>query len=179
VTAGFLSEDEARVVAAIAEHIFPAGEDGPGAADAHVLEFIDSQLAGGYGNGERLYLDAPFAAPEDSGHGWQAPMTPAQAYRYGLGALGAYTDREYGRPFDALTDDEREAVLVALSTGEVDTFATELGAAEFFALVRQNVIEGLFCDPSNGGNHERLGWEWLGFPGPNPGGYAELIEADD
>lgn len=46
-----------------------------------------------------------------------------------------------------------------------------LGARErqgdpFFELVRGHAIEGMFCDPSWGGNAGGIGWDMLGYPGP-------------
>ena len=37
---------------------------------------------------------------------------------------------------------------------------------EFFGTVRFLTIAGTFCDPSHGGNRNRVGWELIGFPGP-------------
>jgi gluconate 2-dehydrogenase gamma chain len=174
-----LDPEQAAVVAAIAEQIFPADEQGAGATDAHVLEYIDGQLASAWGAGQGLYRAGPFLLPEDYGHGSQSPRTPAEAYAYGLRALGAYTEREFGRRFDALTSDERDAVLTALARGEVDTFEPLLPSSQFFALVRQNVVEGLFADPRHGGNHELIGWRWIDFPGDpdaHGGSYADHID---
>lgn len=177
-----LDAEQAAVVAAIAEQIFPADEHGPGATDAHVLEYIEGQLASAWGEGRGLYRSGPFLLPEDHGHGTQSPLTPAETYAYGLRALGAYTEREYGRRFDALAGDERDAVLTALAGGEVDTFEPLLPSNQFFALVRQNVLEGLFADPAHGGNRDLIGWKWLGYPGdPDAHGasYADHIDRID
>ena len=42
-------------------YVDPADESGPGALDAGVLVFIDRQLGGEFGRGDRLYLQGPFA----------------------------------------------------------------------------------------------------------------------
>ena len=39
------------------------------------------------------------------------------------------------------------------------------GGADFFRIVRQNVVEGFLSDPSYGGNFEMAGWRWVGYPG--------------
>ncbi len=36
----------------------------------------------------------------------------------------------------------------------------------FFDLVRQHAVEGMFSDPSHGGNADFAGWRLLGYPGP-------------
>ena len=48
---------------------------------------------------------------------------------------------------------------------------------EFFDTVRFLTIAGMFCDPSHGGNRDRVGWELIGFEGPGgtqpPFGYYD------
>jgi len=36
----------------------------------------------------------------------------------------------------------------------------------FFQLLRTHTIEGMFCDPMHGGNAGLIGWQLIGFPGP-------------
>ena len=72
-------------------------------------------------------------------------------------------------------------MLHALEQGKVDTF-TAIPAAQFFAMFRQNVLEGLFADPLYGGNANLVGWKWIGFPGdPMAYGdpYGKLIDKFD
>lgn len=176
----FFNATEAKVVIAMAERIFPADEQGPGATDAHVVNYIDGQLVGGWGTGERMYRQGPFLVPTDTGHGWQYPLTPAQAFRAGLKALGAYTQKQYGKSFDSLSPSQQDDVLTALAGNKVDTF-TEIGGLDFFTLFRQTVLEGLFEDPMYGGNHDMIGWKWVGFPGYQSNGlhYADYIDQYD
>ena len=48
---------------------------------------------------------------------------------------------------------------------------------EFFETLRFLTIAGMFCDPSHGGNRNRVGWELIGFEGPSgtqpPFGYYD------
>ena len=48
---------------------------------------------------------------------------------------------------------------------------------EFFETLRFLTIAGMFCDPSHGGNRNRVGWELIGFEGPGgtqpPFGYYD------
>lgn len=37
---------------------------------------------------------------------------------------------------------------------------------EFFGTIRFLTIAGMFCDPSHGGNREKVGWKLIGFEGP-------------
>lgn len=38
--------------------------------------------------------------------------------------------------------------------------------SEFFGTLRFLTIAGMFCDPSHGGNREKIGWNLIGFEGP-------------
>jgi gluconate 2-dehydrogenase gamma chain len=42
----------------------------------------------------------------------------------------------------------------------------------FFAVVREHVLQGTFCDPVYGGNRDTVGWKLVGFPGAH-WGYTE------
>lgn len=160
----FFTDAQFRVVEAMAERIFPADSEGPGAKEARVAYYIDGQLTSGWGRGERLYLQGPFVAPADSGHGWQIPMTPRDVYKDGLAAIDAYTQKQFNKPYDQLTAKQQDDILQMLSGGKVSTFQT-VTSAQFFSMFRQNVLEGLFGDPLYGGNFNLAGWKWLGFPG--------------
>jgi len=47
-----------------------------------------------------------------------------------------------------------------------DARLRELEGTPFFELVRAHVLEGMFGDPSYGGNIDEAGWRLLGYPGP-------------
>jgi gluconate 2-dehydrogenase gamma chain len=160
----FLSTPQFKVVEAMAERIFPADADGPGAKEARVASYIDGQLAGGWGRGEKMYRQGPFLTPTDSGHGWQFAMTPQDVYKDGLTSIDAYTDKQYSKPFHQLNTTQQDGVLKLMADGKIDTF-TNVTSSQFFGTFRQNVVEGLFSDPSHGGNYKMIGWRWVGFPG--------------
>lgn len=129
-----------------------------------MLDYIDRQLSGEWGAGAGKYQQGPFKRPGHAGHGWQSSFTPAEAYRYGLATLAEHTKQHYGAHFSNLTPADQDDVLRDLSADRIEQY-TELAGSDFFALLRQNVIEGLFSDPMYGGNHEMLGWRWIGYPG--------------
>jgi gluconate 2-dehydrogenase gamma chain len=160
----FLDDRQARCLIALCERILPPGPDGPGASEVHVVEYIDGQLAGPWGRGKRFYRQPPFSDAEDGGHGWQLPLTPAEAYAEGLAAIDRYACERYGAEVADLPGAQQDEVVAAWEAGEVATLG-RLNGVGFFAMVRQNVAEGLFSDPSYGGNHELAGWRWLGYPG--------------
>lgn len=140
----FLTTEEARVISAACERIFPGDASGPGATDAGVVIYIDRQLAGPYGRDRFRYTKAPFvtSVPE---HGYQGRENPRQIYRAGIRALGNYADL----PIDAQIKK-----------------LTEIEHTRFFELLRVHTLEGVFCDPMHGGNADLMGWKLIGYPGP-------------
>jgi gluconate 2-dehydrogenase gamma chain len=164
----FLTEWEFDYVTAMAETIWPTDENGPGARVAGVGYYIDGQLSGSWGQGHRFYLNGPFFAPTDTGHGWQIPMTPADVYRAFLPGYDSFVRQTYGNPYPLLTADQQTAAMTALQTGKAVIplgGATAFASSDFYTLFRQNVLEGMLSDPAYGGNRNMVGWKQIGFPG--------------
>jgi gluconate 2-dehydrogenase gamma chain len=159
----FLNLDEAAFVETLVDHMVPADELSPKGTDIGINIYIDRALAGGWGKGERLYMQGPWKRGVPS-QGYQLPLTPAQLYRAGIEATNAHCRKTYGKPFDRLDEPQREEVLVALSTGKV-TFDSGLPARVFWTAMYQTVMEGMFSDPIYGGNRDKAGWRLIGFPG--------------
>ncbi len=149
----FFTESEALIVAAAAARIFPSDESGPGAREAGVVIYIDGQLAGAWGRDRRRYTHPPFDEAAAQQFGYQGAAPPRQIYREGLKKLVGF-DR--------------------LSTAEQDEKLKQIENGVFFNLLRQNTIEGMFCDPRHGGNADMIGWQLIGFPGPRMSNYAEI-----
>jgi gluconate 2-dehydrogenase gamma chain len=149
----FFTEPEAKVIVAACERIFPADESGPGATQANVMIYIDRQLAGPYGTDKRRYTHPPFVE-SIAEHGYQGKENPQQIYRAGIKALGADFATVDGAKQDEL-----------LAAGE---------KTWFFQLLRQHTIEGMFCDPMHGGNAGLIGWQLIGYPGPQMSFRAQL-----
>lgn len=167
----FFSTADAETITAMAERIFPADAVSPGAADARVTDYIDGQLAGGFGRADRTYLNGPYLTPGDAFHGWQYPVTPRDLYRIGLDALNAYLAAHHqGASFASLPAATQDAVLTAMAAGQIPMQPT---SDVFFAVFQANVIEGLFSDPVYGGNRDFIGWEWVRFPG-DPMAYGDV-----
>lgn len=159
----FLKPSEAAFVEALADHMVPADALSPGGVDLGIAVFIDRALAGGWGKGDRLYMQGPWKTGT-ANQGYQLPMTPAELYRAGMAEADAHCRAVYGHAFAALPATDKEAFLKALSAGEV-RFASGLASRPFFDLVYQTVMEGMFADPAYGGNRDKAAWKMLGFPG--------------
>lgn len=149
----FFSEAEALIVAAAASRIFPSDETGPGAREAGVAVYIDRQLAGPWGRDHFRFTQAPFEEDANPEFGYQGKATPRQIYRQGLSQL-------------------TEFHLLDLSAQ--DHKLRQIEDTPFFALLRQNTVEGMFSDPMHGGNRDMIGWQLIGFPGPRMSNYDDI-----
>jgi gluconate 2-dehydrogenase gamma chain len=159
----FLNLAEAAFVEALVDHMVPADELGPKGTDISINVYIDRALAGAWGKGERLYMQGPWKLGTPS-QGYQLPLTPAQLYRAGIEATNAYCRRTHGKSFDLINEQQREELLIALSTGKL-VFDNGLPSRVFWTTLYQTVMEGMFSDPIYGGNRDKAGWRLLGFPG--------------
>jgi gluconate 2-dehydrogenase gamma chain len=158
----FFNDHEARTVDALSARIIPGDAGDPGAREAGAVVYIDRSLAGAYDDLQPLYQS-------------------------GIGELDQLCRERHGEPFATLSESEQDAVLREIGA-VVETLPTEHGAeadggatvrdarkarlAYFFAVVREHVLQGFFCDPVYGGNRGAVGWRLVGFPGAH-WGYAE------
>ncbi len=159
----FLNPEEGAFVEALVDHMVPADDLTPKGTDIGLNIFIDRALAGGWGKGDRLYMQGPWK-PGVPSQGYQVPLTPAELYRNGIAAANKHCVKTYKKTFDKLTETQREEFLLALQGGKV-TFENGPPARVFFTTVYQSVMEGMFADPMYGGNKDKAGWKLIGFPG--------------
>lgn len=142
----FFNQAEAATVDAMAGRIVPGDAQDPGAREARAYLYVDRALAG-------------FARELQT------------FYRHGLREFDdACVARFGGRRFAELEEAEQDEVL-----GELDALArggSDDGLGQLFAVVREHVVQGWFCDPVYGGNRDGVGWKTVGFPGAR-WGYSE------
>jgi gluconate 2-dehydrogenase gamma chain len=158
-----LSLEEAATTEALAEHMWPADHLGSSGVELGIPVFIDRQLAGAFGRGDRLYLQGPFRKGKPQ-HGYQLPLTPEAWYKAGIAALNNYTRDAHGNTFDRLAASARETTLLAVSTGKANSPAFDL-AAWFNGLLYPLFVQGAFSDPIYGGNRGKAAWKLIGYPG--------------
>ena len=158
----FLTPPEAAFVESAVDRFIPADELTPGGTECGVAIFIDRQLAGAWGKGDRLYMQGPWrvGTPEQ---GYQLPLTPAELYRGGIAATNRHCEATYEKEFDRLTEPQQVAVLEGLERGEIDLGS--IPAPTFFAVQLANVMDGFFADPIYGGNRDKVAWKMIGYPG--------------
>jgi gluconate 2-dehydrogenase gamma chain len=162
-TYSHLNPEEAAFIEAVVDHMIPADEHSPKGTDLGLNIYIDRALAGGWGKGDRLYMQGPWK-PGVPSQGYQLPLTPAGLYRAGIAAANAACVKAYGKSFDKIGADQRQEFLVGLQGGKV-AFENGPPARVFFATLYANVMEGMFSDPMYGGNRDKAGWKMIGFPG--------------
>jgi len=159
----FFTESERRCVDAITARLIPTDESGPGAREAGVMDFIDSQMAGFYGRAERWYMQGPFHEGTDQ-QGYQSEFPPAELYRQAIKSLDAHCRGVHDdRVFADLSEPDQDEILQRMEDGKLELDG--VSAKGFLELVMDNAVEGFFCDPLYGGNRDMIGWKLVGFPG--------------
>jgi gluconate 2-dehydrogenase gamma chain len=158
----FLSPPEAAFIEAAVDQLIPADTLTPGGTDCGVAAFIDRQLAGAWGSGDRLYMQGPWAKGTPT-QGYQFPMTPAEFFRAGIASSNAYCRQTYQKEFDRLSAEQQAQVLQGMERGTVTI--DRVPARDFFALLLNATMEGFFADPIYGGNRDKVSWKMIGYPG--------------
>jgi gluconate 2-dehydrogenase gamma chain len=170
----FFNSDEAQFVEAFAERLIPADPQWGGAKAAGVLYFIDHQLAGAYGVGDRMYLNGPWDPNAPTEQGYQLKYSPAELYRTAIAEIRAYVGQKHGNAeFWQLKPEDMDAVLKELEGGKAEL--ESVPSAVFFETILANAIEGYFADPVYGGNRDMVGWRMIGFPGA----YSQWVDLVD
>jgi gluconate 2-dehydrogenase gamma chain len=159
----FLNGNEAAFIEAAVDTLIPKDTVGPGGIEAGVAVYIDRQLAGAYGKGDRLYDLGPFAEDATPQQGYQLPFTPAELIRTGIADVDALALKTKNNVFSQLAAADRSAIISDLDQNKVK-LAT-VPTATFFNLLLQLTQEGYFADPMYGGNKDKAVWAMLGFPG--------------
>jgi gluconate 2-dehydrogenase gamma chain len=168
-----LTPTEQAFVKAAVDTIIPADELTPSGTDCGLATFIDRQLAGGFGNGARLYRQGPFM-PGKPELGYQLALSPREFFRAGIAAANEWSKKTYGKEFDRLTVAQKQEALTAMETGKAD-FNAGFTSAFFFDNFLQLAMEGFFADPIYGGNKDKVAWKMIGFPGL-PASYRNEIK---
>lgn len=158
----FLTAPEAAFIEAAVDRMIPADDLTPGGTECGVAIFIDRQLAGAWGTGDRTYMQGPWQKGSPL-QGYQSPMTPAEFFRAGIAATHAYCRKTYQKEFDRLTVDQQVKVLQEMEQGKAPLDGVD--AREFFNLLLATTMQGFFSDPIYGGNRDKAAWKMVGFPG--------------
>ena len=141
-----LSASQLRTVEAFVDRLVPKDELGPGAVECGAANYINVQLA-------------DYLTPEKA------------SFLEGLAGVETYAREKHRAPFADLPPETRDAILMAMDTGDVPNFPN---ARAFFNRVRRLTLEGMFGDPHYGGNKNFAGWDLIQYPGPRLATTAEM-----
>lgn len=171
ITYIFFNREEAAFIESAVARLIPADAKWPGALEAGVANYIDKQLAGAWGAGERLYRSGPWR-PGTVSQGYQLPFTPAELFRAAVGAINLDLSQA-GTPFARMGSEQQDGYLRRLEDGEKNLGGVPSDV--FFEHLWQCTVEGFFSDPVYGGNRGMVAWRMLGFPGAYAS-YYELVD---
>lgn len=157
------SADEAAFVESMVNVMCPADQYTPNGVDCGLAIFIDRQLAGAFGQGAGRYMSGPWE-PSKPQMGLQLPLTPAQFFSAGVAAANRQCQAQLGKTFDQLAPADADAFLKDLSHGKAKD--DELPLAPWFNELMYPLFEqACFSDPLYGGNHDKVFWKMVGYPG--------------
>ena len=166
----FFNREEAQFIEAAVARLIPTDEN-PGGIEAGVPNYLDKQLGGAWGAGERLYLSGPWQ-PTRPGLGYQLPLTPGDLFHSAVKAINAELAKS-GQPFWEMSPEQQDDYLHKLEEGGIDL--NGVPSDIFFGQLWGMTIEGFFCDPVYGGNKDMVAWKLIGFPGAYAS-YYDLID---
>jgi gluconate 2-dehydrogenase gamma chain len=168
-----LTATEAAFLGAVYDTIIPADRLSPSGSDCGLVNYIDRQLAGAWGNGARLYRNGPFVKglPEQ---GYQLSLTPREFFAAGIKAANAWARKTYGKEFDRLSVADRNAALTAMQEGKAEF--KNFSSRALFGQLLTITMQGFFSDPIYGGNRDKVSWKMLGYPGL-PATYSDKVDA--
>lgn len=133
-----LTQTELSTLQAVMSRLIPADEELGGATEAHAYAYVDQALNNSYAH--------------------QLPL-----YQNSLAGLNRVAQANGADSFADLSPAMQDDVLGQLESGELDDQIDS--GADFFGVVHQHTLEGTFCDPIYGGNHNFIGWDMLGYYG--------------
>lgn len=168
----FFDADDAAFIEAAVERLIPTDRFGPGARQVGVALFIDRQLAGSWGVGQRLERNGPW---QGRSHAQQpgVPRSPAVLFRTALRAIETDLGRHAPEPslqfaalqgrvqrrapalrrqFASLPIARQSEYLSSLRTGArpLDGVPSQV----FFAVLFGLTLEGFYSDPVYGGDED-------------------------
>jgi len=112
----FFNTDEVLFIEAACERLIPADDSGPGALGAGVPNYLDKQLGGSWGAGERLYRSGPWQLGTPS-QGYQLPFTPAELFHASLRAINRDLEARH-TSFRAMSGEDQDAYLKSLELAD-------------------------------------------------------------
>ncbi|MDB6082271.1 MAG: hypothetical protein JWN43_152 [Gammaproteobacteria bacterium] len=161
----FFDSDEAEFIEAACARLIPADARGPGALEAGVPQYLDAQLAGAWGAGERLYRSGPWQPGTQPGVRL-APCRPSDLFRTALRAIRndlAAARAHGGVAFGDLPAHAQDRYLRSLEAGDADLDGVPSDL--FFVMLLTMTVEGFFSSPLDASVRDLVPWRLQGYPG--------------
>lgn len=171
----FTNQKDFDVLSEATERIFPKDDNGPGAIDLGVPYFIDHQLAGAYGYNTQEYMQGPFHQGTDF-QGYQTRLKRNEIYMLGVRMLEQKSKESHDSSFTDLEGDQKDNILKQFEDDEVKMRGVQ--SSEFFTLLFDATMAGVYADPLYSGNLYMEGWKMKEYPG-HVGSYKDKIEEDE
>jgi gluconate 2-dehydrogenase gamma chain len=168
------SPDEAVFVEAMVNVMCPADQLTPSGVDCGLAVYIDRQLAGGFGKGDRLYMRGPWKQGKPQ-LGYQLPLTPEQFFKAGVAATQEVCTKRIGKLFDLLPRADADAFLQDLASDKLHHPRVAL-ASWFNDLLYPLFVQACFADPIYGGNRNKVFWKMIGYPGLPANHALDMVE---
>lgn len=179
---------EAKTMESLTARIYPGDESDPGAREAGVTNYVDKKLTFHDGAVTYTYTQPPHAKtyegdqPPDQKedeqgeivwvkkseierYGYQSLLKPVDRYRAGLAAVDRFANEKFGKDYVDLSDDQQDEILDTMEKGKAPDYFKDPTGKQFFDMLQQDTIEGMFSDPAYGGNKDMIGWKQIGYPG--------------
>ena len=83
-------------------------------------------------------------------------------YQQALDAINREAQAFVGRDFASMDADAKDALLLQIEQGQVQT-EWSVDPAAFFPMLVNHCAEGFYSDPGNGGNRDEVAWRMIGF----------------
>ena len=164
-----------EILGAATERVFPEDDNGPGAIALGVPYFIDHQLAGGYGNNDREYMQGPFQQGTDY-QGYQTRLKRNEIFMQGIKAIEIESNAANNTSFTELEGEQQDEILRKFENDEITLKGVK--SSFFFNLLRSATIAGVYSDPLYNGNDNMDGWRMKEFPGHQMT-YTDQIESEE
>ncbi len=171
----FFTPDQYQTTIAATERIFPADENGPGAADLNVAIYIDHQLASPWGINAKDYMLGAFYKAEATQQE-QVRILRKDLFLLGLKGLDDYSGNKFDSKFTSLEGEQQDEILTEFENGEYKL--SGVSSSIFFDLLRILTIEGAYADPMYGGNKDMEGWAMRKFPGSRMNYNNEVVSKE-
>lgn len=185
---GFFDTHQRATIAAAMARIIPT-DDTPGAAEANTIAFLDRYLS----SIDFVYAKPDGSGFEQlegkRAEAWQKRLDVVRRkYVEGIADLDQRSNARFNADFAQLNGEQQDAILTEIERPakwtehnlELAQITSGYGAPiepalqqtsaeieiEFFPLLALHTRQGFYADPIYGGNQNQVGWQLIGFQGP-------------